>query len=136
MYGEEAEWCHRIRRAGFSVLYFPGASIVHSGAKSTSQQPHRMARAMAAGQLLFLQKTRGRSAAYVANLAMFLRDLPRSLAWYAARPFPAVRRLEFVRALEPATARLGLHARGLLLTDWRPVHQSMIHSGNPRSTET
>lgn len=29
MYGEDMEWCFRIREAGWSIRYFPGTSIVH-----------------------------------------------------------------------------------------------------------
>lgn len=29
MYWEDADWCRRIRNAGWKVVYFPGASIVH-----------------------------------------------------------------------------------------------------------
>ena len=35
MYGEEIEWCYRIKKAGWSVAYFPGARISHIGGGST-----------------------------------------------------------------------------------------------------
>lgn len=35
MYGEEIEWCMRIRKAGWKVMYFPGAKIVHYEGGST-----------------------------------------------------------------------------------------------------
>jgi len=29
MYGEDEEWCSRIKRAGWRIIYFPGATIIH-----------------------------------------------------------------------------------------------------------
>lgn len=34
MYVEETEWCYRIRQEGFSVVYWPDASIIHYGGQS------------------------------------------------------------------------------------------------------
>jgi N-acetylglucosaminyl-diphospho-decaprenol L-rhamnosyltransferase len=36
---EETEWCERIRRAGWRVVYHPGASVVHLSGES-SKRPH------------------------------------------------------------------------------------------------
>ena len=35
MYGEEMEWCRRIKRAGWRIRYFPGATVTHLEHKST-----------------------------------------------------------------------------------------------------
>jgi len=35
MYGEELDWCFRAKRAGWSVVYFPEARIVHYKGEST-----------------------------------------------------------------------------------------------------
>lgn len=37
LYGEELEWCHRIRRHGWEIHYIPGATVIHHEAASTSQ---------------------------------------------------------------------------------------------------
>lgn len=37
LYGEELEWCHRIRRHGWEIHYVPGATVIHHEAGSTSQ---------------------------------------------------------------------------------------------------
>ena len=47
MYGEEADWCYRMRRAGWSALYYPDATILHHGGQSARQRPGPMLRAMA-----------------------------------------------------------------------------------------
>lgn len=38
MYGEDNEWCMRIRRAGWHLLFEPNAVIVHHGGKSSLQR--------------------------------------------------------------------------------------------------
>lgn len=34
MYAEDLDWCHRFRMAGYKIIYFPNASIVHHKYKS------------------------------------------------------------------------------------------------------
>ncbi len=42
MYSEEVEWCHRVREAGWRVVYLPSASIVHrEGSSSKLDLPVR-----------------------------------------------------------------------------------------------
>lgn len=120
MYGEEAEWCHRFRKAGWKVVYYPGASILHYGGISAAQHPVRMGIEMARSHLLLMQRTRGRAAAYLANLLMLLRDTPRAMLWLLLRSLP-VRRLAGASAvLKPSADRWPLHARGLFRVDWAP----------------
>ena len=38
MYGEDNEWCLRMRRAGWQLLFQPGAVIIHHGAQSSLQR--------------------------------------------------------------------------------------------------
>ena len=35
MYGEDLDWCRRFRRAGWKVLFFPGAQVIHYGGGSS-----------------------------------------------------------------------------------------------------
>jgi N-acetylglucosaminyl-diphospho-decaprenol L-rhamnosyltransferase len=37
MYSEEMDWCSRARAAGWQVLYFPRAAVIHHEAKSSEQ---------------------------------------------------------------------------------------------------
>ncbi|MHB1510642.1 MAG: glycosyltransferase family 2 protein [Acidimicrobiales bacterium] len=41
LYVEEVDFCWRIRRAGWEVLYEPRARVTHTGAVSTSAHPYR-----------------------------------------------------------------------------------------------
>ena len=37
MYSEELDWCHRIKAAGWRVVYYPRAQIIHHEGKSSEQ---------------------------------------------------------------------------------------------------
>jgi GT2 family glycosyltransferase len=38
---EETEWCYRIHKSGWRVMFFPGAQIVHIGQQSVHKNPER-----------------------------------------------------------------------------------------------
>lgn len=42
MYGEEVDWCRRIKAAGWTVLTAPAARVIHYGGQSTAQMPEAM----------------------------------------------------------------------------------------------
>ncbi|MEN6332829.1 MAG: glycosyltransferase family 2 protein [Phycisphaerales bacterium] len=83
MYGEEAEFCHRVHRAGWRVRYFPGAQIVHIYGGSSNQVIHEMSLNKRVAVLLFLDRTRGFLPAWVANLFMLFGVLLRMPLWLA-----------------------------------------------------
>ncbi len=56
LFSEETDWCYRFRRAGWKVLFFPGAEFVHVGGASHGG---RMFRENVRGHLRFLSKHRG-----------------------------------------------------------------------------
>ena len=56
MFSEEVDWLTRFRRAGWQVLFFPGAEVVHVGGASHGGQ---MYVENLRGQLRFLAKHRG-----------------------------------------------------------------------------
>jgi GT2 family glycosyltransferase len=120
MFSEEVEWCFRIRRAGWSVLYYPDAVIIHHGGGSTRRNPKARTLAMARSLLIYFQLTQGRDAAYAANLLMLARDLPRAALWAVLKLVPTEGARRLVEALEGAVHRLPLHARGLFRLDWTP----------------
>lgn len=115
MYGEEAEWCYRIRKAGWSVVYWPGASITHYAGQSAKQVPDAMVAAMSRSQLALLRKTGGRGVAYVGNWLILLRDLPRAAVWVLLTVVPGMRRSRLRQLLRPAVIRARLHITGI----WR-----------------
>ena len=56
LFSEETDWCYRFRKAGWQVLFFPGAQCVHVGGASHGG---RLYRENLRGHLLFLWKHRG-----------------------------------------------------------------------------
>jgi GT2 family glycosyltransferase len=120
MYGEEVEWCHRARAAGWQVRYVPHASILHYGGVSTERCASQMSQAMARSQVMLFQKTRGTGTAWAANALMLLRDLPRATAWAVLRLKRWPEDSTFARGMQRSARRAALHAQGLVRRDWRP----------------
>lgn len=79
MYGEETEWCYRIRKAGYDIAYNPDIEILHHGAASTGHESEWKSVEMARGHILFLRFTRGKNVARVAVFLMLCRDILRSI---------------------------------------------------------
>ena len=81
MFGEEIEWCHRIIKSGRKVRYFPDCTIIHHGGGCSESLSYRKVLLIAKGQLMVLKKTKGSLTAYITNIIMLLRDIPRALLW-------------------------------------------------------
>jgi N-acetylglucosaminyl-diphospho-decaprenol L-rhamnosyltransferase len=56
LFSEETDWCYRFRQAGWKVLFYPGAEVVHVGGASHGG---RMLRENLRGHLRFLAKHHG-----------------------------------------------------------------------------
>jgi GT2 family glycosyltransferase len=66
LFSEETDWCYRFARAGWKVLFFPGAECIHVGGASHGGQLYRE---NVRGHLRFFAKHRGsRSAERVRRL--------------------------------------------------------------------
>jgi len=113
LYGEETEWCHRIRRKGWKVLYFPGASVIHHEGASSSKNRGKAALAEARSYILLHYLVGGLLSAYMANLLCLVRDAPRVLAWLALSRMPATRSRRITRVLEASRHRFPFHVRAV-----------------------
>ncbi len=60
MYLEDADWCYRIRKAGWLIYYLPSATIYHHGGQSVARVPTKMYVAIRKSRVLFLLKHRSR----------------------------------------------------------------------------
>jgi N-acetylglucosaminyl-diphospho-decaprenol L-rhamnosyltransferase len=69
MMSEEVDWCYRFRQAGWKVLFYPGADVVHV---LTSSANPAMFRHLVRGHLRFLAKHRGAREAERARRLMFV----------------------------------------------------------------
>lgn len=59
MFYEEIEWCWRIRKAGYRVMYLPQSRVVHHWMGSVRQQSRAMTRRLFRSSLTYYRKTRG-----------------------------------------------------------------------------
>jgi N-acetylglucosaminyl-diphospho-decaprenol L-rhamnosyltransferase len=69
MMSEEVDWCYRFRQAGWKVLFYPGAEVVHV---LTSSANPAMFRHLVRGHLRFLAKHRGAHEAERARRVMLV----------------------------------------------------------------
>jgi len=93
MYGEDVDFCYRIRRRGYGVVYYADACIVHFQGKSSRRVYADMYAQRYRGRLQFFKKHYGRLALHVLrfmiiasfSLRLALRFLTISLGPYAQR---------------------------------------------------
>ena len=84
MYGEDLDWCRRIRLAGWQVWYVASAAVQHSGAQSTRQVSHHGSRWSLASYLQYFRKWGSRGEILRARLALSSGNFIRAVAWLAA----------------------------------------------------
>jgi GT2 family glycosyltransferase len=59
MYGDDVDWCRRCWRAGWEVVFFPGARAIHDRGKTTAPYPVRFALAQQRSVLYYWSKYHG-----------------------------------------------------------------------------
>ena len=59
MYAEETDWCYRLKKAGWKILFTPSAEIIHLHGASTKKMKSLMALQLQGSILLFLKKHNG-----------------------------------------------------------------------------
>lgn len=82
LFSEETDWCYRFRAAGWQVLFYPGAEVVHVGGAAHGG---RLYRENLRGHLRFLAKHRGLSQAERARLLLLLALRLRALLFPGER---------------------------------------------------
>jgi len=81
MYGEEMDWCWRFHHNGWTVLYYPGARVVHYGGAASSQNAAAMRIAHRKSLLRFIEKRQGRVAGILARAILAISGLLRLVYW-------------------------------------------------------
>lgn len=101
VYGEESDWCRRIRKAGYPCVFTPEAQIIHldGGSKSTSQIRSRMYIQMQKSHLVYTRK-HSSGLGYAAIRFLYLLTSVLRLGVFSA--------LRVVRSDENAKARVRL----------------------------
>ena len=59
MYGDDVDWCRRASRAGWQVVFYPGARAIHDRGKITAPYPVRFAVAQQRSILYYWRKHHG-----------------------------------------------------------------------------
>ena len=59
MYYEEVDYCYRVKKAGWRIVFTPSVTITHIGARSASQIPIENQQMFIASVLKFFRKNRG-----------------------------------------------------------------------------
>ena len=59
MYGEETDWCYRLKQEGWNVMFTPDAQIIHLGGASSNQIKPAMKMQLSASLLQFVKKQKG-----------------------------------------------------------------------------
>lgn len=120
MYGEDEEWCARIKRGGWRVVYFPGASIIHIH-RFSSRQARRALRVIECmSPMLVLHKRRGAGAAWLGNLVMLVSMLMRLPAWLLIDSAHILRGRATIGLLQSRFAALAAHLKGIFVPVWLP----------------
>lgn len=83
MYGEEVEWCYRVRQAGHQIYYLGSYSILHYDGASTRGMSRWKLKTMATGQILAQAKMHGVLAAKLTNFCMIIGQVVRLPIWVA-----------------------------------------------------
>jgi len=81
MYGEDEEWCGRIKLKGWKVVYFPDVTIIHIHRFSSRQAKRHIRVIECASPMLVLHKRRGHPVAWIGNLVMLAAIVVRIPAW-------------------------------------------------------
>lgn len=85
MFGEEVDLCYRMRRAGWRVVFFPGAEFVHVGGASTRLDWPPMYREQVRSHLVFFAKHHGRRRAQEVRMLLIWAFRVRALVFRGER---------------------------------------------------
>lgn len=94
MFGEEADLCYRVKKAGYKIRYYPHTEIIHiwAGSQKETNLSAWAYGAVIRGQLLFIAKNKSMFEAYICNFIIMVFLLPRVILWGLHDAFCAIRK--------------------------------------------
>lgn len=73
MYGEDIDWCYRIKHAGWKIIYYSEAEIIHyKGSSNTEKQNKRMIHEFYRAMYIFYNKHYKEDYPWITTLATYL----------------------------------------------------------------
>jgi hypothetical protein len=70
MYCEDVDWCYRMRKSGWKVMYLPQAQVLHFGGQSMLKQHGAAVGSHAAGLVAYYSRYHGRAAALLFKIVL------------------------------------------------------------------
>lgn len=101
-FGEETDWCRRIKKPGWLLLFAPVGAIVHHGGGSVKKLNYKRDVMLTAATVRLHRKHGGLAAATAAYLILLLFNLSRGVAWAAAttvKPSATARAKHFIQVV-------------------------------------
>jgi GT2 family glycosyltransferase len=89
MYGEELDWCLRAKRAGWAVMYYPEAEIIHYKGESTKSNSRKAALEFYRAMYLFHKKHFAQDYSPFFNFLIYAGILCKSLSSWKSFMFSA-----------------------------------------------
>jgi GT2 family glycosyltransferase len=112
MYGEELDWCLRAKRAGWTVMYYPDARIVHYKGESTKYNSRKAAVEFYRAMYLFHKKHFAGDCSLLTNLLIYTGILVRALGSWRKLVFPTPASGRRPPTEESSACGMGTHADG------------------------
>ena len=72
MYGEDIDWCYRIKEAGWKVIYYGKAEIIHYKGSSSKKQKSKLIYEFHRSMYLFYNKHYNNKYSFLTKLAVYL----------------------------------------------------------------
>jgi GT2 family glycosyltransferase len=107
MYGEETDWCYRMKKNGWKIMFTPAGQIIHYGGQSASKTPVAMTIQLRLSILKFIKKHYGLPSIFLARLLTALFFIVRLPAWFVVLLFRPSHRNE-------ASTKLQSYSTGIL----------------------
>ncbi len=135
MYGEDEEWCSRIKGAGWRIVYFPRATIIHLHRFSTRRARRSLIIIECLSPVLVLHKRRGSVIAWLGNLILLCGLLVRLPFWLALDVIHVFKGTAQKGILRSRFVALACHLKGIVWPVWLPRHSKPpVPSAHPATT--